>query len=151
MKKDMVHGDKNKGFTLAELLIVVAIIAVLVAVAIPVFTAQLNKAKIATTVANIRAGYAEAQARAMLGDYDDNYNGNFTIYIDDLTIPLTEAQLDEYREELEEQLSAVGITEVARGNLPTDTNIRTITYFGMDTKIDCCEIDPYKYYESSNP
>ncbi len=49
----------NKGFTLAELLIVVAIIAVLVAIAIPVFTNQLEKAREATDVANIRAAYAE--------------------------------------------------------------------------------------------
>ena len=38
----------NKGFTLAELLIVVAIIAVLVAIAIPVFTSQLEKSREAT-------------------------------------------------------------------------------------------------------
>ena len=35
----------KKGFTLAELLIVVAIIAVLVAISIPIFTTQLNKSK----------------------------------------------------------------------------------------------------------
>ncbi len=52
----------NKGFTLAELLIVVAIIAVLVAIAIPIFTAQLEKSKEATDLANIRAAYAEAVA-----------------------------------------------------------------------------------------
>ena len=49
----------NKGFTLAELLIVVAIIAVLVAVAIPVFTTQLEKSKEATDVANVRSAYAQ--------------------------------------------------------------------------------------------
>lgn len=49
----------NKGFTLAELLIVVAIIAVLVAIAIPVFTSQLEKAREATDKANLRAAYAE--------------------------------------------------------------------------------------------
>ena len=49
----------NKGFTLAELLIVVAIIAVLVAIAIPVFTAQLEKSREATDMANLRAAYAE--------------------------------------------------------------------------------------------
>ena len=50
----------NKGFTLAELLIVVAIIAVLVAIAIPVFNAQLEKSREAVDLANVRSAYAEA-------------------------------------------------------------------------------------------
>ena len=50
----------NKGFTLAELLIVVAIIAVLVAIAIPVFTTQLERSREATDLSNIRSAYAEA-------------------------------------------------------------------------------------------
>ena len=42
----MMKKLKNKkAFTLAELLIVIAIIAVLVAIAIPVFNAQLDKAE----------------------------------------------------------------------------------------------------------
>lgn len=49
----------KKGFTLAELLIVVAIIAVLVAIAIPVFSAQLEKSREATDLANIRGAYSE--------------------------------------------------------------------------------------------
>ncbi len=53
----------NKGFTLAELLIVVAIIAVLVAIAIPVFSAQLEKSKEATDIANIRSAYATLVAK----------------------------------------------------------------------------------------
>lgn len=52
----------KKGFTLAELLIVVAIIAVLVAIAIPVFTKQLHNAKASADMANLRAYYAELQA-----------------------------------------------------------------------------------------
>ena len=36
---------KEEGFTLAELLIVVAIIAVLVAISIPIFTSQLEKSR----------------------------------------------------------------------------------------------------------
>ena len=55
----------NKGFTLAELLIVVAIIAVLVAIAIPIFTSQLEKSREATDAANIRSAYAEVVAEAL--------------------------------------------------------------------------------------
>ena len=60
--------NNKKGFTLAELLIVVAIIAVLVAIAIPVFSAQLEKSRDATTVANIRSAYAEATTAYLTND-----------------------------------------------------------------------------------
>ena len=50
----------KKGFTLAELLIVVAIIAVLIAIAIPVFGAQLERARDSQSAANIRSAYAQA-------------------------------------------------------------------------------------------
>lgn len=58
----------KKGFTMAELLIVVAIIAVLVAIAIPIFTAQLEKSREATDAANIRAAYAEVVAAGISGE-----------------------------------------------------------------------------------
>ena len=65
MKKTL---HNKKGFTLAELLIVVAIIAVLVAIAIPIFTSQLEKAREATDAANIRAAYAEVSADLLTND-----------------------------------------------------------------------------------
>lgn len=55
----------RKGFTLAELLIVVAIIAVLVAIAIPVFTNQLENSRESTDAANVRSAYAEVVAAAL--------------------------------------------------------------------------------------
>ena len=58
----------KKGFTLAELLIVVAIIAVLVAIAIPVFGAALEKAREATDAANLRAAYAEVMVDVVAGE-----------------------------------------------------------------------------------
>ena len=63
----MLKKMNKKGFTLAELLIVVAIIAVLVAISIPIFSEQLEKAKEATDMANIRTAYAEVVAE-YLGD-----------------------------------------------------------------------------------
>ena len=55
----------KKGFTLMEMLIVVAIIAILIAIAIPTFASQLEKANQATDAANIRAAYAEAAINAL--------------------------------------------------------------------------------------
>ncbi|MBP3900533.1 MAG: prepilin-type N-terminal cleavage/methylation domain-containing protein [Blautia sp.] len=60
-----MRKNNKKGFTLAELLIVVAIIAVLVAIAIPIFTSQLEKSREATDAANIRSAYAEVAASAL--------------------------------------------------------------------------------------
>ena len=57
----------KKGFTLAELLVVVAIIGVLVAISIPIFTSQLEKARDAVSVANLRAAYAEAATQYLTG------------------------------------------------------------------------------------
>lgn len=51
---------KHEGFTLVEMLIVVAIIAILVAVSIPVVNGALEKAKEATDNANLRAAKAVA-------------------------------------------------------------------------------------------
>lgn len=51
---------KNGGFTLVEMLIVVAIIAILVAVSIPLVSSSLDKAREATDNANMRAAKAEA-------------------------------------------------------------------------------------------
>lgn len=59
--------NRKQGFTLAELLIVVAIIGVLVAVSVPIFTAQRRKAVDAVNKANIRA----AKAMALAAFYDD--------------------------------------------------------------------------------
>ena len=58
----------NKGFTLMEMLIVVAIIGVLVAIAIPTVTANLQKSKQAADEANVRSAYAEASAGYLMGD-----------------------------------------------------------------------------------
>jgi len=58
----------NKGFTLAEMLIVVAIIGVLIAILVPTFTAQLQKARHAKDEANVRSAISEVASTAMMNN-----------------------------------------------------------------------------------
>ena len=69
----MKKVKKTEGFTLMEMLIVIAIIAVLVAIAIPVYNAQMHKARVAADWANLRAYYAELQLYYLTtGAYNTN-------------------------------------------------------------------------------
>lgn len=66
---------RSGGFTLIEMLIVVAIIAILVIVSIPMVSSSLDKAKSATDDANERAAKAAAMIEYML-----NGTGGGTYY-----------------------------------------------------------------------
>ena len=61
--KEMIKRirEEKGGFTLAELLIVVAIVMVLVAIAVPVFAGSMDSANASTDEANVRSGYAQSQ------------------------------------------------------------------------------------------
>ncbi len=50
----------NQGFTLAEMLVVVAIIAILVAIPIPMFTGKIEEAREAADISNMRAAKSAA-------------------------------------------------------------------------------------------
>lgn len=79
-KGEFIMKNNNKGFTLSELLIVVAIIAVLVAVSIPIFTTQLEKSRDSVSVSNIRAAYAEASTAFLTANGKAvATNGNVTV------------------------------------------------------------------------
>lgn len=71
---------KSGGFTLIEMLIVVAIIAILVAISIPVVSSSLDKARKATDDANERAAKAAALIQYMSDD--NNQSGDATYYYD---------------------------------------------------------------------
>lgn len=74
MMNKMRKMKNKKGFTLMEMLIVVAIIAILIAIAIPTFASSLNKARVATDEANIRSGYASVMVKVL--DPDNTPTGN---------------------------------------------------------------------------
>ena len=69
--------ENKKGFTLAELLVVVAIVGILVAISSPVFTAQLSKARKATNQANLRAAKAAAVAEYLTDDKDTSAKATY--------------------------------------------------------------------------
>lgn len=68
--------QNRSGFTLMEMLIVIALIAVLVAIAIPTIASQLERSREAADLANVRAAYAQVSAEALLGD------PQFTVTVD---------------------------------------------------------------------
>ena len=91
--------NNKKGFTLMEMLIVVAIIAVLVAIAIPVFNGALTKSKEAADVANIRALYAEWQVGILTENKtipgpDNNGTTEFTFNYADTKLTYTNGKIE---------------------------------------------------------
>ena len=128
----------NKGFTLAELLIVVAIIAVLVAIAIPIFTNQLEKSRDATSVANMRSAYAEAQVAVLTGDDTGNAtwdSANKKVTVKNVIIKTEQANdWSDLAEDLPWNVGAASVTPADPGTSGVKTMEFTYdTDFNLDT------------------
>lgn len=65
MLQKLLDKKNRKGFTMIEMLIVVAIIAILIAIAIPMYMGMLEKSRETADLANIRSAYAEAMVYAL--------------------------------------------------------------------------------------
>ena len=70
--------NKNKGFTLIELVIVVAIIAILLGILAPTYTKYVERSREATDLANARTAYNEVVAAVYL-DGEDYTNVKITV------------------------------------------------------------------------
>lgn len=122
MKKTL---HNKKGFTLAELLIVVAIIAVLVAIAIPIFTSQLEKAREATDLANLRAAYAECSTAALTQDNTGNAVYDSTNSSASETITLTQQKPGWTGTNAEASIGGQGLPTVAGANQSVKVTVTT--------------------------
>ena len=72
-KKDTTRHTDNHGFSLVELVVVIAIMAVLVGVLTPMFTSYLHKSRVSTDWANLKNYFDEIQADyAATGKYNAN-------------------------------------------------------------------------------
>ena len=108
----------SKGFTLMEMLIVVAIIAILVAIMIPTLTTQLERARETADLANIRSAYAEATVDALT-------NGAGTGTSKPVTITQTGAGF-KYVTDIPSYLQTATWTSVVEGLKKDDTVIVSI-------------------------
>lgn len=98
---------KQNGFTLMEMLIVVAVIAVLAAVAIPTISKSVHRSQEMADVANVRAYYAYLQADYMstgeylpgIGDAFDGFGSDEIKYPDGTTVKLKVGRVSVIRPE----------------------------------------------------
>ena len=116
--------ENKKGFTLAELLVVVAIVGILVAISIPVFTAQLGKAREATNNANLRAAKAAAVSEYLTGDKNNGQNGYYKYAVDTGAIEILTTEPSANDRGTEAVINATGD---ATGAVSKTTVYKTIT------------------------
>ena len=132
----------KKGFTLAELLVVVAIVGILVAISIPIFATQKKKAVIAANKANIRA----AKAVAMNEMYAGKAEFAFTVENQAHVYIVYDVKSGSIAKVLDEALWGAGNKagieaqkQAARGEV-CDT---IVVYIGPDGKENLIQTAPY--------
>ena len=133
----------NKGFSLVELIVVIAIMAILAAVAIPTFSAFINKANVASDdsyVADIKyaceiAFAAEGEVTSVVVNGNkDNAWATISITVKDpsgastVTYTITNGETVTYDDALNADASALKCAQEAVATIDTSYNFKTTTY-----------------------
>jgi type IV pilus assembly protein PilA len=122
--------SSKKGFTLAELLIVVAIIGVLVGISIPIFSAQLRKSKVATNQANARAAKAAAVAQFLDDEKTATTYYQYTLSSGPITASGTTAYTTT-------DSDSDNVADIIAVSVTVDANGKTaVDYVGSDGSLD---------------
>ena len=138
----------KRGFTLAELLIVVAIIAVLVAVAIPVFSKQLEKSRESVDFSNVRSAYAEVLVAAISDDASPLKQADGTYQAE---IPIKQKQEDWQTDNIER--IRIGDVPYAEwdSKMPTIGGTATVTFDPATDKVKSGTGSIPAFHGSANP
>lgn len=108
---------KKDGFTLIEMLVVIAIIVILVAISVPAVSGALEKARVAADAANLQAAKSVALLKEM-----ENTSLTDTLYYNPTDGTLENAKADAYKGQsstLKEKIIAVTFTN---GKITTATD-----------------------------
>ena len=126
----------KKGFTLAELLIVVAIIAVLVAIAVPIFSNQLESAREGTDAANVRSEYAMFMTDVLMSN-TQSFSTPGAVSLKQLTSGWQNADIKTGLEALSKNDAADGETNVSIVDIESVTKGGTVSFkYSPATKDD---------------
>jgi len=104
----------KKGFTIVELVIVMAVIAILAAVLIPTFSGVINNAKESAALQNARSTYNELAAYELDdGDWDADYaivSGDYAFVVDNGVFNATPVEASTITAENYDALTVEGAT-----------------------------------------
>ena len=129
----------SKGFTLMEMLIVVAIIAVLVAVMIPVMTNALEKSREAADLANTRSAYAQLLVCGLTEEDPKDYDNATVTYTrtgdkNDYTYTAV-VQLTQKQSGWKTAGAADAVAGITSSGEPGADGTATVTYTSKDGKV----------------